>query len=231
VKTFSITEKSSGKSPGEFAGSWERRDPLIRFGRAGLYFTPNPVTNAQIWRADKLDSGVFKRLPNLLHGIEVGFDGSFRAFQPAYRRKRQSRLAGEFILPPSQERAGRLDLSRVNQHGHSRSPAWLSTRRAQQISPRMPTGIPTSSPSQRRSVQHASSQPNDRFTFEVTRQMPQRKYSQVTVILPPDGAGLPGRANHAAIMIVTAELQPCGISGCVFMHDCQFTPTHARPRC
>jgi hypothetical protein len=88
--------------------------PILR--RTGCRVGLNPKTNSQIRRSDELDSRVLEDLANLFDGIKVGLDTTFRALQPAYGRKRQPRKPGKLVLPPSEERACCLNLSRVNEH-------------------------------------------------------------------------------------------------------------------
>ena len=107
---------SSDQPPGDLAGSGQGDATLLILRRTGCRVRPNPKANPQIWRSNELNPRVFQRLPNLLNGIKVGLDATFRTLQPTYRRKRQPCLPGQLILPPSQERASCLDLSRVNEH-------------------------------------------------------------------------------------------------------------------
>jgi hypothetical protein len=107
---------SSDQPPGDLAGSGQGGAALLILRRTGYRVRPNPNANPQIWRSNELNPCVFQRLPNLLNGIKVGLDATFRTLQPTYGRKRQPCFAGQLILSPSEERASCLDLSRVNEH-------------------------------------------------------------------------------------------------------------------
>jgi hypothetical protein len=109
-------EDSSNQAPRDLACSGGGNGTLLVLRRTRCCFGPNPKPDSQIRRPDELDSCVFKCPPNLLNGIKVGLDTTFRAFQPAYGRKSQSGFPGKLTLPPSQEGASCLDLSRVNEH-------------------------------------------------------------------------------------------------------------------
>jgi hypothetical protein len=111
-----IQADSSDQAPGDLACSSGGYGGLFVLRRIRYGFGPNPKPDSQIRRPDELNSCIFKCAPNLLHGVKVGFDTTFRAFQPAYRRKSQSGFPGKLTLPPSQEGASCLDLSRVNEH-------------------------------------------------------------------------------------------------------------------
>jgi hypothetical protein len=109
-------DMSSDQPPGDLAGSGQGDAALLVLRRTGCRVRPNPKANSQIWRSNELNPRAFQRLPNLLNGIKVGLDATFRTLQPAYGRKRQPSFPGQLILPPSEERASCLDLSRVNEH-------------------------------------------------------------------------------------------------------------------
>ena len=109
-------ENSSDQPPGDLACSGGGNRNWLILRRVDCCSALNPKADSQIWSPDELNSCVFKCLSNLLHGVKVGFDTTFRAFQPAYGRKRQPGFPGKLTLPPSQEGASCLDLSRVNQH-------------------------------------------------------------------------------------------------------------------
>jgi hypothetical protein len=109
-------DMSSDQPPGDLAGSGQGDATLLILRWTGCCVRPNPKANAQIWRSNELDPRAFQRLPNLLNGIKVGLDATFRTLQPAYGRKRQAGFPGQLVLPPSEERASCLDLSRVNEH-------------------------------------------------------------------------------------------------------------------
>jgi hypothetical protein len=101
---------------GDLACSGQGDGTLLISRRTGCCFRPSPKANSQIRSSNELNSRVFQRLPNLLNGIKVGLDATFRALQPAYGRKGQPGFPGKLLLPPSEERASCLDLSRVNEH-------------------------------------------------------------------------------------------------------------------
>jgi hypothetical protein len=108
--------KSSSDSAKGLACSGRGNSGFAILRRSGCCFGLNPKTNSQIRRSDEFDSRVLKHLPNLLNGIKIGLDTTFRTLQPAYGRERQPREPGKLILPPPQERACCLNLSCVYQH-------------------------------------------------------------------------------------------------------------------
>jgi hypothetical protein len=107
---------SANQPARELACSGEGNRTWLILRWTGGYFIADPKTDTEIRRPDELDTCTLKRLPNLLDGIKVGFDTALRAFQPTYGRKRQPGLLGKLFLPPSEEGAGCLDLSGVNEH-------------------------------------------------------------------------------------------------------------------
>jgi hypothetical protein len=112
-----LDEKSpSDPAIGLASLGWGSNGSFAILRRTGCCFGLNPKTNAQIRRSDELNSGVLERLTNLLDGVEVGLDTTFRAFQPADGGKRQPGQPGKLILSPSEKRACCLNLSRVNEH-------------------------------------------------------------------------------------------------------------------
>ena len=97
VLAWEMRPCSSCDGPAAAAGRTQRRTP--RFG--------DPMNSIPAF------SSACRIFSN---GIKVGLDATFRALQPAYGRKGQPCFACKLLLPPSEERASCLDLSRVNEH-------------------------------------------------------------------------------------------------------------------
>jgi hypothetical protein len=75
---------SSDQPSGDPAGSGQGDATLLILRRTGCRVRPNPKANSQIWRSNELNPRVFQCLPNLLDGIKIGLDATFRTLQPAY---------------------------------------------------------------------------------------------------------------------------------------------------